>query len=384
MHDRGTRFSFCFERLRDIRRLALHLQRSAGVFRRVADSKWRKNRLLILCYHGVSRIDEHLWRPSLYMESEILRQRLEILKRGKYNVLPLGEGLRRLQAAELPRKSVAITFDDGGYDFYAAAFPVIRDYGFPVTVYQTTYYSDYQKPVFNLVCSYLLWKGRDRLLHSPKELGLTGPLDLRTEEGRMQILRKLVLDADASNLTGFQKNDLAATLAKSLEISYDELLSSRIFQLMNSSERAELAAAGVDFQLHTHRHRTPLEEHLFRKEIQDNRHSLQKLGETAIHFCYPSGIYRPEFLNWLQMENVVSATTCDSGLASRRSNPFLLPRLVDTSARSPVEFEAWLTGLAALLSVRTAAPQIIPAAAGRVSRNIDAAQSVLGKEPGRE
>jgi peptidoglycan/xylan/chitin deacetylase (PgdA/CDA1 family) len=384
VHDRGTRFSFFPEMLRDIRRLALHLQRSAGVFRRVADSKWRKNRLLILCYHGVSRIDEHLWRPSLYMQSEILRQRLEILKRGKYNVLPLGEGLRRLQAAELPPKSVAITFDDGGYDFYAAAFPVIRDYGFPITVYQTTYYSDYQKPVFNLVCSYLLWKGRDRVLHSPKELGLTGPLDLRTEGGRMQILRKLVLDADASNLTGFQKNDLAATLAKSLEICYDEILSSRIFQLMNSSERAELAAAGVDFQLHTHRHRTPLEERLFRKEIQDNRHSLQKLGETAIHFCYPSGIYRPEFLNWLQMENVVSATTCDSGLASRRSNPFLLPRLVDTSARSPVEFEAWLTGLAALLSVRKAASQIIPAAAGRVSRNIDAAQSVLGKEPGRE
>lgn len=368
--------------LRDIRRFALRLQRSAGVFRQVADSTWRKNRLLILCYHGVSRIDEHLWRPSLYMEPEIFRQRLEALKRGEYNVLPLGEGLRRLHAADLPPKSVVITFDDGGYDFYASAFPVIREYGFPVTVYQTTYYSDYQTPVFNVVCSYLLWKGRGRVLHSPKELGLAGPLDLTTEKGRVQVLRRLVLDADESNLSGSQKNDLAAILAKSLEISYEEILSSRIFQLMNPAERAELAAAGVDFQLHTHRHRTPLDEHLFRKEIQDNRHSLQELGDTAIHFCYPSGVYRPEFVNWLQMENVVSATTCDSGLASRRSNPFLLPRLVDTSARSPVEFEAWLTGLAHLLTVRKAAPQIVPAAAGRVSQNIDAAQSVSGRNPG--
>ena len=354
------------------------------MFRLVLNSKWRKNRLLILCYHGVSRFDEHLWRPNLYMHPEILRQRLEILKGGKYNVLPLGEGLRRLRAAALPPKSVAITFDDGGYDFYAAAFPVIRDYGFPVTVYQTTYYSDYQKPIFNLVCSYLLWKGRDRVLHNPKELGLSDPLDLRTERGRMNIVRKLVRDADASNLTRFQKNDVAATLAKSLDISYDEIVSSRIFQLMNSSERSELATAGVDFQLHTHRHRTPLEERLFRKEIQDNRHSLQKLGETAIHFCYPSGVYRPEFLHWLQTENVVSATTCDSGLASRRSNPFLLPRLVDTSAHSAVEFEAWLSGLASLLTVRKAARQIIPAAAGRVSRNSDAAQSVLVKDDGRK
>ena len=370
--------------LRNIRRALLHLQQRSGAFRLVLNSRWRSKRLLILCYHGVSRMDEHLWRPSLYMQPEIFRQRLQILDRGKYNVLPLGEGLRRLQAAELPPKSVVITFDDGGYDFYAAAFPVIREYGFPVTVYQTTYYSDYQRPVFNLICSYLLWKGQDRVLHNPEELGLSGPLDLRTEKGRMQIQRKLVLDAEERNLTGSQKNDVAAVLAKSLGISYDEILSSRIFQLMNSSQRAELAAAGVDFQLHTHRHRTPLEERLFRKEIRDNRNSLQALGETAIHFCYPSGVYRPEFVEWLQIEDVVSATTCDSGLASRRSNPFLLPRLVDTSARSPIEFEAWLTGLAHLLSVRKAAPQIIPAAAGSVSRNVDAAQSVLGKESGRE
>jgi peptidoglycan/xylan/chitin deacetylase (PgdA/CDA1 family) len=370
--------------LRDIRRAVLDLQRRSGVFRLVANSQWRTKRLLILCYHGISRYDEDLWRPSLYMRPEILRRRLEIMKQGEYNVLPLGEALRLLHGAgQLPPRSVAITFDDGGYDFYAAAFPVIKDYGFPVTVYQTTYYSDHQMPVFNLVCSYLLWKGRNRFLHNPKELGLTEPLALKTESGRMQIVRKLVLDADARNLTGRQKNDVAATLAKSLEISYDEVVSSRIFHLMNSSERAELAAAGVDFQLHTHRHRTPIDENLFRKEIEDNRHSLRHLGESAIHFCYPSGVYRPGFLSWLQKERVVSATTCDTGLASKRSNSLLLPRLVDTSARSAVEFEAWLTGLASWLTVRKPARQIIPAAAGSASQVRDQPHSVIKRESGR-
>jgi peptidoglycan/xylan/chitin deacetylase (PgdA/CDA1 family) len=354
--------------LRPIRRAVLHLLRSSGVFRVVGDSEWRKNRLLILCYHGISRNDEHLWRPSLYMQPEVLGQRLEILKRGGYCVLPLGEGLRRLQAGELPSKSVAITFDDGGYDFYTEAFPLLKSCGFPVTVYQTTYYSDYQMPVFNLVCSYILWKRRGSMLHSGKELGLTEPLDLRTEASRAQIVRTLVLNAETSNLAGVQKNDLATRLAQLLDVSYDEIVANRMFQLMNPSERNQLAAAGVDFQLHTHRHRTPIDQHLFRKEIQDNRRALQQLGEKAIHFCYPSGVYRPEFLAWLQMENVVSATTCDAGLASKRSNPLLLPRLVDTSARSAVEFEAWLTGLAFLLAVRKAARQIVPAAAGRASQ----------------
>jgi peptidoglycan/xylan/chitin deacetylase (PgdA/CDA1 family) len=370
--------------LRDIRRAVLDLQRRSGVFRLVANSQWRTKRLLILCYHGISRYDEDLWRPSLYMRPEILRRRLEIMKQGEYNVLPLGEALRLLQGTgQLPPRSVAITFDDGGYDFYAAAFPVIKDYGFPVTVYQTTYYSDHQMPVFNLVCSYLLWKGRNRVLHNPKELGLTEPLALRTESGRMQIVRNLVLDAEARNLTGRQKNDVAATLAKSLEISYDEVVSSRIFHLMNSSERAELASAGVDFQLHTHRHRTPIDEALFRKEIEDNRQSLRHLGETAIHFCYPSGVYRTEFFTWLQKERVASATTCDAGLAGKRSNPLLLPRLVDTSARSAVEFEAWLTGVASLLTIRKPAPQIIPAAAGSASRVKNQPQKVVDRDARR-
>jgi len=354
--------------LRPIRRAALQLLRSSGVFRLVGDSEWRKNRLLILCYHGISRNDEHLWRPSLYMQPEILGQRLEILKRGGYNVLPLRDGIWRLQAGELPSRGVAITFDDGGYDFYTAAFPLIKSYGFPVTVYQTTYYSDYQKPIFNLVCSYILWKRRGSVLQGGKELGLPEPLDLRTETTRAQIVRTLVLNALASNLTGVQKNDLAARLAELLDISYDDIVATRMFQLMNPAERTQLAAAGVDFQLHTHRHRTPIDQDLFRKEIQDNRSGLQQLGEKAIHFCYPSGVYRPEFLAWLRMENVVSATTCDAGLASRRSNPLLLPRLVDTSSRSALEFEAWLTGLAFLLTVRKTARQIVPAAAGSASQ----------------
>lgn len=345
----------------------------------LADSDWRKNRLLILCYHGISRTDEHLWRPTLYMQPEVLRQRLEILKNGRYNVLPLGEAIQRLQAGDLPSRSVAITFDDGGYDFYAAAFPVIKSFLFPVTVYQTTYYGDRQLPIFNLVFSYLLWKRRDSVVKGGAAFGLNDSLDLTTESRRAQIVRTLVLNAEASNLSALQKSELAARLARFLEISYDEVVASRIFQVMTPSERAELATQGVDFQLHTHRHRTPLSEDLFRKEIRDNRQGLRELGQKAIHFCYPSGVYRPEFTGWLQRENVVSATTCDAGLASRQSNPFLLPRLVDTAARSAVEFEAWLAGVPSLLPVRKTAARIPPAAAGRVSQVNELSESTFVK-----
>ena len=49
-------------------------------------------------------------RPSLYMPPGVLGKRLEILKRGCYRVLPLGEGLQRLQDGKLRSQSVAIYF----------------------------------------------------------------------------------------------------------------------------------------------------------------------------------------------------------------------------------------------------------------------------------
>jgi hypothetical protein len=148
---------------------------------------------------------------------------------------------------------------------------------------------------------------------------------------------------------------------------------------MTPAERSELAGQGIDFQLHTHRHRTPLDEELFRKEIRDNRRALRELGTNAVHFCYPSGVYRPEFLPWLRKENVFSATTCDAGLATRQDDLLLLPRLVDSPARSPLEFEAWLSGVALWTSLRKPASGKPPIAAGMVSQANDSSRSVLAK-----
>ncbi|MGO9646680.1 MAG: polysaccharide deacetylase family protein [Terriglobales bacterium] len=342
--------------LRNIRRATFRALQTWGVSRLVADSRWRRQRLLILCYHGVSQEDEHLWRPNLYMESNVLRQRLDILQRGEYNVLPLGTALQHLHAGELPPRSVVITFDDGMCDFYRRAYPLLKSCGFPVTVYQTTYYSHYQRPVFNLICSYMLWKRRGMVLDKGKELGLKPPLDLRTESSREEIVLRLMRGAEVDHLNGADRDALAATLASVLQLDYDELLRKRLLHVMSPQEISELAAAGVDFQLHAHRHRTPMDEASFRKEIQENRQRLQAITNSdPRHFCYPSGEYHSQFLPWLDSEDVISATTCNPGLVTTRTHPLLLPRFVDTSARSGIEFEGWLAGVGLLLAFKRSA-----------------------------
>ena len=350
--------------VRKIKRVTLDLLRSAGVFELVANSKWRQNRLLILCYHGTSLEDEHLWRPALYMPAELLRQRLEALRATRCAVLPLGEALTRLRSHDLPPRSVAITVDDGTYDFYRQAYPLLKQYDFPVTVYQTTYYTDHEMPIFNLICSYMLWKRRGGQLVAPNELGLSEPMDLRTELGRHRVVRSLMDLSARDNLSGLQKNELARRLAAILGLDYAELCAKRILQIMNAQELAEVASNGVDIQLHKHRHRTPEDETPFRQEITENRERIRAMtGCEARHFCYPSGVYRKKLAEWLQKEDVVSATTCDAGLVDRNDDLYFLPRLVDNTNHSQLNFESWVSGVGSLLAVHKAASQryIVPA-----------------------
>ena len=339
--------------LKKFKQAALQSLKTTGVSTLVHNSRWRRQRLLILAYHGISLSDEHIWNGSQFISPDTFRSRLQLLKKSNCAVLPLDQAIERLYASDLPDRAVAITFDDGTSDFSRKAFPLLKEFDLPATLYLTTFYSHYQRPVFDLMCSYLLWKGRNATLDLKK---LTGQ-DLRTEltdnDAREAALSQIHLFARGRKLSADEKEEFAAELAAHLGVDYDALLEQRIMHNLTAEEVRQLARDGVDVQLHTHRHRTPMDRQLFLREIEDNRKSIQEMtGKDATHFCYPSGVYDLKFLPWLRAAGVVSATTCESGFASRSSNELLLPRFLDNATLSPIEFESWLTGISAALPRR--------------------------------
>ncbi len=336
--------------------------RRIGLMSGVAGSGWRRQRLLILCYHGISLDDEHEWNGGLYVPQSHLRARFEVLRRGGYSVLPFDEAVRRLYDGTLPQKAVTLTFDDGTYDFYARALPLLREFDFPATVYVPTYYIGFQRPVFTSMVSYLAWKGRAK--GSVASDGLAddaAPLKIGSEGDRDASVRRILDRSDALNLDARAKDDIARIFAERLGIDYEALLAKRVLHLMTPEEMREAASHRIDMQLHTHRHRVPEDAALFRQEIDDNRRELQSiLGEhgNLRHFCYPSGQYRSAFLPWLKAADVTTATTCDPGIATPVSDPLALPRFIDTTTQSPEAFEAWASGFAELLPRRTRRAQL--------------------------
>lgn len=328
--------------------------RTCGGYSVFRQSNWRKQRLLILGYHGISLQDEHAWRPGLFMTPHQFRSRLEMIARMGCAVLPLGDAITHLQSETLPPMSVAITFDDGFYNFFAAAYPILKQFGFPVTLYQTTFYAACEKPIFHLLCQYLLWKGSGRTIEARSIIGRTGYFDLRTEQGINLAGAEIWNFARTNGLSLIERQAVARALADTVEVDYQDVADRRLFNLMNKDELSEMVQRGVDVQLHTHRHRVPTSKDLFFKELADNREFLEQIGQPkATHFTYPKGVYRNELFLWLSEFGVRSATTCETGLVNTHAELMCLPRLIDVPQISDLEFEAWLCGFRDALPSRT-------------------------------
>lgn len=92
------------------------------------------DRAIILMYHSVSDDAEYFSNIS---PSDFERQ-MNYLKKQECSVISLAELVRRLWTGESLNASVAITFDDGYKNNYEKAYPILKAYGFPATIFLTT------------------------------------------------------------------------------------------------------------------------------------------------------------------------------------------------------------------------------------------------------
>ncbi len=343
--------------LRTIKRALLPSNDSA-LSRTISRSNWRRQRLLILCYHGIAMGEEHGSHPEMFMPVDMFARRMDVLAQSGAAVLDLGEALRLLRSGKLPPNSVALTFDDGWADFPTQAFPVLQKHGFPATVYLTTYYCRFNRPLFRYALAFMMWKLRSQQVENVAFDWLPRQLDFRTETSRSDLVRRSDEHARQQDLSGQQKDELAAAFAEAIGFDYAGFCRSRMFRFMTPEEVTEMARAGIDIQLHTHRHRTPLDRDRFVNEIRENRRYIEEMtgSDDRVHFCYPSGAVRPEFIPWLREAAVQSATTCENGLATRGGDPFMLPRLLDQYGLMDDEFASWISGLAAFIPKRKSVP----------------------------
>jgi peptidoglycan/xylan/chitin deacetylase (PgdA/CDA1 family) len=346
------------------KRQILNVGRDLGLFRLFGHSSTRRKQLLILSYHGISSGEAHHYNPFMFMPVVVFERRMQILRDTGANIVSLAHALTLLSQGRLQPRSVVITFDDGWADFQQNANPILKRYSMPATVYLTTAYCLNNKPIFLLALDYMMWKRGTEVIENPGLSFLPSRLDLTSYEKRTAFVNQFDEYAKREDLSIAQRNDLCAEFASMIGFDYQALLRQRLFNLMTPSEVADVARGGVDIQLHTHNHRPISSRDDCIGEINDNRRCITEItgvGDCVVHFCYPSGRYRPALLPWLQEAGVQSATISEPGLAKKSDNLLLLPRILDRPGMSESEFEAWVTGFAAILPRRKqTVPDVAP------------------------
>jgi len=306
--------------------------------------------LRIVCYHSVALENEHIFLPKMFVSPRTFEKRLTFLADRGFPVLPLGEAVGRLRQGTLPPGATTITFDDALYGTYRHAWPLLRRFSVPATVYVTTYYVAKRAPVFGLLVEYLFWKtGESSLDLAGLGLPTAGVVRLTDPAAKARALADIIEHGE-TRCTEDERSALARALARRLDIDYDRVARDRLFNLMTAEEIQELVTAGVDVQAHTHRHQFPENEAVVQRELADNRALLEPLtGRRLEHFCYPSGFWSERHWPWLSSAGFKTATTCEPGFNYPETPPLALRRFLDGEHISDLEFEAEMCGYKELL-----------------------------------
>ncbi len=111
----------------------------------------KERKIPILMYHSICRGLERESRHP-YFETrtspEIFARQMKHLSEEGYCVIDLKDAAEWLACRRSPEHPcVVITFDDGFQDFYDEAFPVLKRYGFPATLFLTTSGRDGRRPL---------------------------------------------------------------------------------------------------------------------------------------------------------------------------------------------------------------------------------------------
>lgn len=89
---------------------------------------------VILMYHSVGA--DHGDKTSLDVPVDVFERQMNFLLRHGYRVIRLTDMADKIRRAEkLASRTVVLTFDDGYDNNYTNAFPILKKYGFPATIF---------------------------------------------------------------------------------------------------------------------------------------------------------------------------------------------------------------------------------------------------------
>ena len=286
--------------------------------------RFRRNsgpRFVILCYHriGVGGVPFYSQLPASQFE-----QQMRYLRR-TCRVISLDQLVMELKQGTGSGPSVAVTFDDGYLGTYTEAFPVLRKYEIPATVYLTAGCIENGEVAWydRVFLAMQAMPKRSYEIKVPRYRRF----ELHSCESRVAAAIELI--RYLRTLPNHRRIEECVALEKQVILPKSELT----HRMMNWEQIREMRSAGISFEAHTMTHPvlSRLDSQSLNYELAESKRIIEERIQVQVrHFAYPFG--RTEECGEATSETLSrlgfqSAVTTMWGVNTREVHPYRLRRV---------------------------------------------------------
>jgi len=297
--------------------------------------KFAKGQFLILMYHRV--LPKKLVTPyiedGMYVTPESFEMQIGFLKK-HFNFMHVSRinDKNFVQLLDESDKPICfLTFDDGWYDFYEYAFPILVKYNVPALIFLTTGYINTNNWFWTDKLASLM----DNSIHSALP-------ENSIKEDSVSLLVKEIINLMGSS--GSKLDQAIKILKKQKPVQIEEVLEQlseiimikprlkgRSFLRWDEVEKMKNSNL-VEFGSHTHMHKLldKLDEKELIFELTESKNILLNrslISDKNILFCYPNGNYNTKIITKVQETGYQLAFTTKHSWQSKNLKAFELNRV---------------------------------------------------------
>lgn len=276
---------------------------------------------IILMYHRVAKEmpSNQFYDPGMYISADSLENHIKQIRK-YFKIVTLNEIIN----IDKSRRDCfcAITFDDGWYDNYLFAYPILKKYDIPATIFLPINYigteNEFWFQVFWDAAQTAYDKGilnrfiKDLSIYLPDRTASIG-------ESLKDIVESL------KRIQPVELNQILQNISKSFQLKTDFRRNT-----INWKEVKEMENEGILFGSHGANHfiLTDIDSNCKKNEIVESFKFLEKkLNNFSAFFCYPNGEWDNECINIVKSIGYKGAVTTKLGILGKRQNVFLLNRI---------------------------------------------------------
>ena len=322
---------------------------------KVFDMARRVNRslLTVLNYHRIDdphRSDFDTFKPNVSATPEEFARQMDYVQ-SRYSVITCLDLVMWLKGeCTLPPCPLLITFDDGYFDNYKYAAPILRERNLPATIFLSTGFMGTGNAFYWDYVAYLFFHTKRNAVHLPH----LGEVAWRNAASRERVMHSWI--NTVKFLPDEQRRQAVAEMEKVLDVKVTVDAFSGLY--LGWEQLKELSENGFELGAHTVNHpilsRIPVDR--VDEELIESRKQIEKrIGKSVISFAYPNGLAQDiskEVVNSVRKAGMLLAFTLMPGpvsLRKVRTDPLLIRRIFLIHSDSFPRFVAKLAGLNKLL-----------------------------------